>query len=204
MDIFLKQRIPFRIPPRILVSGYGTVAKSCISVLDKFGLSYTVKRSTDIITPDEILSYDIYIHAIRLMPERESRPFLEETDLERIGRRLTLISDLSCDLDHPRNPLPIYHKYGTKERPIQQLREGAFLSSDGPFTFSPPLHLLSVPYLPSFDPIHSSIEFSSEFVWYLSDMMWMKYHPTKNHMTRVMMRSLQAFEQAKHGINSMN
>lgn len=194
MNSFLKKRIRGRISPRILVVGCGTVGKACMAVFDTFGLSYTVKRSTDLINPEEILSYDIYIHAIRLMPERVITPFLTESDLDRVGRRLTLIADLSCDLGHPANPLPIYREYGTRERPIQRLREGAFLTpSDGPITFSPPLDLLAVPYLPSFDPIRSSTEFSNECTTYLMEWPWMTICPEKGFMTRAMAHSLEAF-----------
>lgn len=194
MNPFLKRRIRGRIPPRILVVGCGTVGKACMAVFDTFGLSYTVKRSTDTMVPDDILSYDIYVHAIRLMPERAISPFLTESDMDRVGRRLTLITDLSCDLGHPMNPLPIYHQYGTKERPVQRLREGGFLTPlDGPITFSPPLDLLAVPYLPSFDPIRSSCEFSNECVSYLMEWPWMNIYPEKNRMTRAMARSLATF-----------
>ena len=201
MDAFLKKRIPSRLRPRILLVGYGTVGKSCLAVFERVGLACTVKRSTDIITAEEILSHDIYVHAIRLMPEQEIMPFLIESDLDRVGRRLTLITDLSCDLGHHMNPLPIYHHYGTKEHPLQRLRECAFITpSDGPILFSPPLDLLAVPYLPSFDPVRSSVEFSEECVWYLSEWMWMRAYPMKNEMTRAMSRSLEAFKRTRGGL----
>jgi hypothetical protein len=194
MDSFLKKRTRCRVPPRILVVGCGTVGKACMAVFDTFGLSYTVKRSTDQILPEEILSYDIYVHAIRLMPERVVTPFLTESDLDRMGRRLTLITDLSCDLGHHANPLPIYHQYGTRERPVQRLREGAFFTPpDGPITFSPPLDLLAVPYLPSFDPIRSSNEFSNDCAAYLIEWPWMNIYPEKSIVTRAMTRSLETF-----------
>ena len=201
MNTFLMKHIPSRIRPRILMVGHGTVGKSCLAVFERFGLSCTVKRSTDIVSTEEILSYDIYVHAIRLIPERDMPPFMVDADIDRAGRKLTLVADLSCDLGHPMNPLPIYHHYGTKERPIQRLRDGGFITPpDGPILFSPPLDLLAVPYLPSFDPLRSSVEFSEECVWYLSEWEWMGVRPMKNHMTRAMARSLDAFANAKRGL----
>lgn len=195
MNRFLEGTIPYGRKPRILLIGYGTVGKSCKQVFDRFHLECDVKRRNDPITADDILSYDILAHAIRLEVEDEKawKPFLTEKDLDNAGRRLSLICDLSCDLDHKYNPLPIYKKYGTKEKPIQRLRSSTF--------FTPALDLIAVPYLPSFDPIHSSIEFSNELIWYLSEWKWVKYHPDRNRLTRAMKRSIDAFENALCGLD---
>lgn len=191
MNRFLEGVIPYRERPRILLVGLGNVGQRAKEVLDRFSLEVTVKTRRDApVTADEILSYDIYLHAIRLDVGSGSgahTPFLTEADLDR-ERRLRLIVDLSCDLDHPANPLPIYHRYGTREEPVQRLRRGLF---------RPPLDLIAVPYLPSFDPVRSSVEFSSECVWYMSEVKWLRSYPGRNSLTRAMRRSLQALAEAE-------
>jgi alanine dehydrogenase len=185
MDKFLKGFIPYQPKPRILLIGCGTVGKACKDVIESFGLSCHVKTSKDQILSKEILNYDILIHAIRLIPDELIQPFLTEDDIDSRDRKLRLITDLSCDLGHPMNPLPIYSQYGTKEKPIQRLRNSSW--------YVPPLDLISVPYLPSFDPIRSSTEFSSELIWYLSECKWLPYTQTKNEMIRAMNRSYDTF-----------
>jgi hypothetical protein len=181
MNQFLEGSIPYRERPRILLAGFGNVGQRVKAVLDRFSLECTVKRRGDPqVTAEEILSYDIYLHAIQLDMDSPPAPFLTEQDLDR-ERRLRLIVDMSCDLGHSANPLPIYHRYGTREEPIQRLRQSLF---------QPTLDLIAVPYLPSFDPVRSSVEFSNEWVWYVSEAKWLQVHPERNGMTRAMMRSL--------------
>jgi saccharopine dehydrogenase (NAD+, L-lysine-forming) len=185
MDRFLKGTIPYQTRPRILLIGCGTVGNACKKVIESFGLTCHVKTRKDAIHAKEILSYDIYIHAIRLMPEAPVPSFLTDADLDSRDRRLRLIVDLSCDMGHPMNPLPIYHQYGTKENPVQRLRTASW--------YLPPLDLIAVPYLPSFDPVHSSCEFSSELIWYLSESIHLPYTVNKNQFVRAMSRSYETF-----------
>ncbi len=146
--------------PRILLLGHGLVGSAAHRVLQRVGLEGTVKRSQDQVTAEDILGSDLLIHTIRIPSQGLGRgPFLTDADIDRPGRRLRWIADISCDLEHPENPLPIYSRYGTWEQPVQRLRE------------SPPLDLLAVPYLPSFDPVRSSDEFSSRLVWCLPEVV---------------------------------
>jgi hypothetical protein len=197
----LEEAIPQRPLPRILLVGFGTVGKSAKTVFDRFGLPCVVKRSADRVTAEEILSYDIYVHAIRLHPTEPVAPFLTEADLDRAGqRRLAFIADLSCDLGHPWNPLPVYHRYGTREEAVQRIRDASFdVPASGTIQYTPPLDVLAVPYLPSFDPVRSSVEFSSELVWYLSEERWLRVYPERNGMTRAMSRALRMTESVRAG-----
>jgi hypothetical protein len=180
MNRLLEGSIPYRERPRILLVGFGNVGQSVKAVLDRFSLGCTMKRRGDQVTAEEILSYDIYLHAIRLDTASPPAPFLTERDLDR-ERRLRLIVDLSCDLGHPADPLPVYRRYGTREEPVQRLRQTLF---------QPPLDLIAVPYLPSFDPVRSSVEFSADCIGYLSEAKWLGIQPERNQMTRAMTRSL--------------
>ncbi len=195
----LEEVVPQRPSPRILLVGFGTVGKSAKAVFDRFGIACDVKRSADKVTAQEILSYDIYVHAIRLSPTEPMEPFLTDADVDETAggkeRQLTLIADLSCDLGHPWNPLPVYRQYGTREEPIQRIRNAFFhVPAVGNIRYVPPLDVLAVPYLPSFDPVRSSIEFSSELSWYLPEWRWMSIYPGRNAMTRAMARAVETTE----------
>jgi len=164
--------------PRILLLGHGVVGSAAHRVLQRLGLEGTVKRSQDQVTAEDILGSDLLIHTIRIPSEGLGRgPFLTDADIDRPGRRLRWIVDISCDLEHPENPLPIYRRYGTWEQPVQRLRE------------SPPLDLLAVPYLPSFDPVRSSDEFSSRLVWYLPEVVTFRDSPSASQVCAALYRS---------------
>jgi saccharopine dehydrogenase (NAD+, L-lysine-forming) len=164
--------------PRILLLGYGAVGSAAHRVLQCVGLDGTVKRSQDQVTAEDILGSDLLIHTIRIPSKGLGRgPFLTDADIDRPGRRLRWIADISCDLEHPENPLPIYRRYGTWEQPVQRLRE------------FPPLDLLAVPYFPSFDPVRSSDEFSSRLVWYLPEVVTFRNSPSASQVSASLYRS---------------
>jgi saccharopine dehydrogenase (NAD+, L-lysine-forming) len=130
------------------------------------------------VTVEEILDADVLIHTIRLPREGLGRgPFLTDAGIDQPGRRLRWIADISCDLEHPENPLPVYSQYGTWEQPVQRLRE------------SPPLDLLAVPYLPSFDPVRSSNEFSSRLAWHLPEVVTFRGSPSTSEVSASLYRS---------------
>ncbi len=165
-----------RAQPRILVIGRGTVGRAVREVLDQVGWSYDVRGRAEGVTADVLLSYDIVYHCIRLTAP--GGVWLRPSDLDR-PRRLRWLVDISCDLGHPWNPLPVYDRYGTREAPVRRVRED--------------FHVIAVPYLPSFDPVRSSMEFSKGLVWYLSEWKWMRAQPWRSTMTRAMDRALGAW-----------
>lgn len=203
----VEEVLPHHPLPRILLAGYGTVGKSVKAVLDQVGLACDVRWQSDgkgALRAEDILSYDIYFHAIQLHPTEPIAPFLTEEDIDRETerkRRLTLVVDLSCDMGHPWNPLPIYHRYGTREEPVQRIRNASFyVPATGAVQYKPPLDVLAVPYLPSFDPVRSSTEFSEELVWYLLEGRWLSVDPERNAMTRAMARAWKKTQQVRSAL----
>lgn len=66
----------------------------------------------------EILEADIFINCIYLM--NPIPPFLNKEALTK-GGKLSVISDVSCDITNPHNPLPIYDTATTFKNPTVRI-----------------------------------------------------------------------------------
>jgi uncharacterized protein len=171
--------------PRILVIGRGTVGRAVKAALDRIGWSCDmVGRGA--ITTEMLLGYEVVFLAIRLTAP--CGVWLRPSDLDR-PRCLRLLVDISCELGHPWNPVPVYDQYGTREAPVQRIRDD--------------FHVLAVPYLPSFDPVRSSAEFSQGLVWYLSEWKWVRPQPWRSFATRAMNRAIEAWHDVLRRVNTV-
>ena len=144
--------------PSVLLIGHGTVGKSCKAVLDHLCIPCTIWTSKDAIHKKVILGHNILLHAIRLDETRHVAPFLERSDLEKPSA-LSVICDISCDLGHPQNTLPIYDEYTTKQQPVIRMNYG-----------QNKVNLIAINCLPSLEPIVSSDQFSAKLVSLLPDL----------------------------------
>lgn len=104
---------------------------------------------------DEALSHDLLVNCVLL--SGPTKPFLVSTMLDR-PRRLSVISDVSCDPYSPHNPLPVYSETTTFETPALRLRE------------APRLDLTAIDHLPSLLPRESSEDFSSQLAPHLKTL----------------------------------
>jgi hypothetical protein len=161
--------------PSVLLIGYGKAGKAAKEVLDQLDIPCTIITSKDVVTKDTIHRHSILLHAIRLSDDIaiSPEPFLTKEDLLSKGQNilhrfqrstdldsvseLSVICDISCDLENPRNTLPIYDEYTTHLEPVRRLR--------------PHLDLIAISNLPSLEPIVSSDRFSSILVDYLPDLL---------------------------------
>ena len=179
--------------PKVLLIGYGLVGRSCKTVLDRFSIDCTIWTTHTIHTPskEDILKHDILIHATSLSPTVYP-PFLVPEDLRSMKVihkptdlydpvHLSVICDISCDMGHPHNLLPIYDTYTTKEHPILSL------------PYQPSIDLIAIPNLPSLEPIVSSTEFSSTLVSFLPELPYFHHtHPIREK-ARILYDSYQHF-----------
>jgi saccharopine dehydrogenase (NAD+, L-lysine-forming) len=148
--------------PRVLLIGYGIVGKRAKEILDQFHIPTTIWTSTTIPDRSVILNHDILIHAIRL-PDDSSihiEPFLTPSDLS-APHKLSIICDISCDMGNPRNTLPLYSAYTTKNKPVRRIENS--------------IDLIAINNLPSLEPLVSSQQFSSILCKYLPELRFMKY-----------------------------
>jgi alanine dehydrogenase len=164
--------------PSVLLIGYGTVGKACKAVLDRFSIPCTIWTSKDPIDKDIIRNHTILIHAIRLDDTKDVEPFLVGDDLKEPGL-LSIICDISCELGHPKNTLPIYDTYTTPSNPLVHLTDT--------------IDLIAIPYLPSLEPMISSQQFSAQLSSFLPDLLVFQHtHPINEHAA-ALYRSYQKF-----------
>mgnify|MGYP001027152418 FL=1 len=107
----------------------------------------------------EILDNDILINCIYLNPKApKSPPFLSLPLIEKHQneRRLSVISDVSCDTNNPNNPLPVYNSLTTFEKPTLTI-------FDKPL----PLEVIAIDHLPSLVPRESSKDFTDQMIDHL-------------------------------------
>ncbi len=103
----------------------------------------------------EALDHELLINCVLLTGP--GKPFLTAEMLDR-PRKLSVVSDVSCDPFSPHNPLPIYGETTTFERPALRLRE------------TPPLDLTAIDHLPSLLPRESSEDFSAQLLPHLKTL----------------------------------
>lgn len=168
--------------PKVLLIGFGIVGTACKAVLDQFNIDCTIwTTATTHKSKDIILQHDILIHAISLS-STSYPPFLVPADLESHGTApLSVICDISCDAGNPRNLLPIYDTYTTKNQPVM------------PLACQPEIDLIAIPYLPTLEPIVSSIEFSSVLVTYLLELLYFHQTRTISEKAHILYESYRTF-----------
>ena len=166
--------------PRVLLIGYGTVGKRAKKVLDSFGIPCTVWRSSSIIDKNVLKEHDILIHAIRLPDDTSihQAPFLTTEDS--FGS-LSVICDISCDVGNPRNMLPIYDTYTTRDEPVRSLTDTT--------------RLIAINNLPSLEPTVSSNEFSAILRDYLLKLPYYSFRKEVCPLSAVLGRSEQKCRQ---------
>jgi saccharopine dehydrogenase (NAD+, L-lysine-forming) len=98
-----------------------------------------------------LLEHDILINAVHTT--KPVAPFLTSADLDDPARRLTVISDVTCDVTSNCNVLPIYDSITSWRRPARRLR-------DGPR----PLDIIAIDNLPSLLPGEASVAFSADLL----------------------------------------
>ena len=79
--------------------------------------------------------------------EKPSEPFLTRHDLEQ-AKNLSLICDVTCDLNSANNLLPVYKKPTTWQKPV--------------FSVKDRLEVIAIDNLPSILPKESSLYFSQK------------------------------------------
>ncbi|MEA3292810.1 MAG: saccharopine dehydrogenase [Pseudomonadota bacterium] len=105
----------------------------------------------------EILDHDIFINGVLL--SKPIPPFVTFDMLQAPARRLSVISDVSCDPNSEHNPLPVYDFCTTFAEPSWRVVEG-----------DTPLDLIAIDHLPTFVPKESSEEFSGQLVEFLAQL----------------------------------
>ena len=103
---------------------------------------------------EEIAEADIFVNFIYLS-NTSIPPFISKDFLRQKGehRRLSVICDVSCDINNPNNPIPVYDDWTTFDKPtcLVDLESGSETR---------PLSVISIDHLPSLLPREASEAFS--------------------------------------------
>ncbi|MGP3982045.1 saccharopine dehydrogenase [Streptomyces sp. KR80] len=101
-----------------------------------------------------LLDHDILVNTV--FASEPGTPFLVADDLKRGSRRLSVVSDVTCDVASACNRLPIYDRVTDWTVPVRRL------------VAAPPLDLIAIDNLPSLLPKESSTAFSAGLLPYLA------------------------------------
>ncbi len=170
-------------PPRVLVIGaLGRCGRGAVDFCQEAGahIEQWDLQETQVGGPfAEILEFDILLNCVFV--KESIPPFISADLLHSTARRLTMISDVSCDPYGDYNPLPIYDRCTTFDEPVARLIDG-----------DRPLDLIAIDHLPSLLPVESSDDFSEQLMPFLLELddleqgVWQraaeKFHAKSAHL----------------------
>ncbi|WP_025898383.1 saccharopine dehydrogenase [Sneathiella glossodoripedis] len=99
----------------------------------------------------EIQQHSIFVNCI--LANKNCPRFVTHDDITINNRKLSVISDVSCDPESVYNPIPVYNKSTTFDNPIVSVIDG-----------NNPLDVTAIDHLPSMLPREASEDYSSQLV----------------------------------------
>ena len=158
-------------PNVIVIGGLGRVGKGATELAKSLDLDVTVWDIDETKHGGpfpEILDHNIFINCILARP---GVPIFVPHSAINSQRRLSVISDVSCDPDSPYNPIPIYDAATSFAKPVIRVTENV-----------PALDVTAIDNLPSMLPVESSEDFSVQILPTLLELKnidhgsWAKSH----------------------------
>ncbi|MFD2421789.1 saccharopine dehydrogenase [Amycolatopsis pigmentata] len=146
-------------PVRALVIGaLGRCGRGACAALEVAGADPTRWdiEETRVLDIPAILEHDVLVNAV--LATGPGTPLLTDETL-RWPRRLSVVSDVTCDVDSPFHTLPIYDEVTTWTDPVRRLGDA-----------SAPLDLIAIDNLPSLLPREASLDFSAQLVPHLRSL----------------------------------
>ncbi|MER5648735.1 saccharopine dehydrogenase [Streptosporangium sp. NPDC002524] len=143
-------------PTALVIGALGRSGRGARSALAAAGVATTcwdVEETRDL-DKKALLAHDILVNAVATTEPAPA--FLTRADLDAPGRRLSVISDVTCDFTSDRNLLPVYDRPTDWHRPVRRLREGP-----------PPVDVIAIDNLPSLVPREASEDFSADLLPHL-------------------------------------
>ena len=147
-----------QIPKIIVIGASGRVGSGACDFFNSLGIKITkwdIKETSNKKSFSEILQHDIFINCV--LSNDQSVKFLQKSDIIN-ERKLTLISDVSCDPGSDFNTIPLYDEPSSFNKPYQFLIKG-----------KNPLLLTAIDNLPAILPKESSLDFEDQLLPYLLD-----------------------------------
>ncbi|MEU9147871.1 saccharopine dehydrogenase [Streptomyces sp. NPDC048349] len=134
----------------LVIGALGRSGRGACDALTAAGLTPTRWDVQETATLDRaaLLDHDILVNTVLM--NRPTPPFLTHADLDG-PRRLSVVSDVTCDVTSACNVLPVYTELTDWDRPVRRLRDG-----------DRPADLIAIDNLPSLLPVEASRAFSAE------------------------------------------
>ena len=147
-------------PSSLVIGARGKCARGVIDLLEKLNLDKTLWYRQDTKSTanyQDILSHELLFNCIYLT--EKIIPFITKSQINN-NQKLSIISDISCDPNGPFNPIPIYRKETTFQKPTTKV-DNHHHSID----------IMAIDHLPSFLPKESSCDFSEQLIPHLMDLL---------------------------------
>ncbi|MET9608544.1 saccharopine dehydrogenase [Streptomyces sp. NPDC006512] len=135
----------------LVIGALGRSGRGACDALTRAGLEPTRwdLAETREIDRGALLAHDLMVNTV--LTTTPVPPFLTKADLDDPARRLSLVSDVTCDVTSDCNVLPVYDETTTWTEPVRTLRTGPNS-----------LDLIAIDNLPSLLPVEASTAFSAE------------------------------------------
>ncbi len=141
-------------PDMLVIGALGRSGSGAVDLAESLGLSVTKWDMAETASGGpfpEIRRHSIFVNCILASPGCPR--FVGPEDADASDRRLSVVSDVSCDPGSIYNPIPIYDRSTEFDNPTLRVREGAT-----------PLDIVAIDHLPSMLPMESSEDFSSQLL----------------------------------------
>jgi len=146
------------VKPSILIIGaQGRSGKGACSLIHQLGLDcveWGREQTENNDIKREILAHDILINCVFV--DKNTPCFLTREQLANTEKKLSVISDISCEPESKYNPLPFYTENNSFEHPTQTISG---------------VDLISIDNLPSYLPVDSSMHFSEQLITHLLELL---------------------------------
>ncbi|MHA1540799.1 MAG: saccharopine dehydrogenase [Alphaproteobacteria bacterium] len=149
-----------RKPTAMVIGALGRVGLGSVDILEECGIrtiKWDVKDTKKGGPFYEILDHDIFVNSVYLT---KKIPYFLTKEMLKENKKLSIIADISCDPNGPNNPLPVYDDITTFGNPSVRVLEG-----------EAPIDVMAIDHLPSFLPRESSIEFSTQLLPHIKNLL---------------------------------
>ncbi|KAF4121074.1 saccharopine dehydrogenase (NAD+, L-lysine forming) [Geosmithia morbida] len=157
-DVAAGEKLAGRRPTAMVLGALGRCGRGACDLFSRVGIDtitkWDIAETKNRQGPyEEIVQHDIFLNAIYLSDPIP--PFINNDLLSQPGRKLAVVTDVSCDTTNPHNPIPIYSVNTTFEDPTVAVEVKDDQNKD-----ATPLTVISIDHLPSMLPREASESFS--------------------------------------------
>ncbi|GMA41182.1 hypothetical protein GCM10025883_32270 [Mobilicoccus caccae] len=158
LDALLRQGADGPVVRALVVGALGRSGRGACDALVAAGIEPTRWDLAETRDLDKaaLLGHDILVNCV--MVSSPAPPFVTEEDLDAPSRRLSVISDVTCDVTSDLNLLPIYDDITTWQEPVREIRPADDASG------RPAVRMIAIDNLPSLLPAEAAATYSADLL----------------------------------------